>query len=137
MNKIQIFTDGSSLGNPGPGGFAAIMRFNGREKIVKGGEPVTTNNRMEMRALIEAFKKIKDKTVPVEVYSDSTLLVSTMTKGWKRKKNQDLWADLDKLAEGLKIEGEGGGGHAGHPENTRADRIAVAEATKQQINYQH
>ena|SRR3989338_6189843 len=137
MNKIQIFTDGSSLGNPGPGGFAAIMRFNGREKIVKGGEPVTTNNRMEMRALIEAFKKIKDKTVPVEVYSDSTLLVSTMTKGWKRKKNQDLWADLDKLAEGLKIEWHWVRGHAGHPENTRADRIAVAEATKQQINYQH
>lgn len=132
---IQIFTDGSSLGNPGPGGFCAIIKKSGEELIIKGGEAHTTNNRMEMTAIIRALEEIHKKFPKermCEVFSDSNLIISTITKGWKRKKNQDLWMQLDMAAE--KFEEIGWHwvrGHSNHPENTRADRIAVQEATKQ------
>lgn len=134
---IQIFTDGSSLGNPGPGGFCAIIKTknkSGKEFIVKGGEARTTNNRMEMMAIIRALEEIHKKFPKekvCEVFSDSNLIISTITKGWKRKKNQDLWVQLDTAAE--KFEEIGWHwvrGHSNHPENTRADKIAVQEATK-------
>ena len=128
---IEVFTDGSSLGNPGPGGFAAILRYKGKEKIISGGEPETTNNRMEMRAVISALKAIKNKNIPVKIYSDSSLIVNTMNDGWKKKKNVDLWEDLAKAAHGLKITWHWVRGHANHPENNRVDAIAVAAAKKQ------
>ena len=128
---IEIFTDGSSLGNPGPGGFAAILKFGTTEKIVKGGEPNTTNNRMEMRAVIEALKTIKKHDIPITVYSDSSLVIRTMTDGWKKKMNLDLWAELADVSGGLTITWKWVRGHAGHPENTRVDKLAVSEAKKQ------
>ncbi len=128
---IEIFTDGSSLGNPGPGGFAAILKFGTTEKIVKGGEPNTTNNRMEMRAVIEALKTIKKHDIPITVYSDSSLVIRTMTDGWKKKMNLDLWAELADVSGGLTITWKWVRGHAGHPENTRVDKLAVGEAKKQ------
>lgn len=129
---IDIFTDGSSLGNPGPGGYAAILRYGQKEKIVKGGEAHTTNNRMEIRAVIEALQNIKNKATPIRISSDSTLLVSTMTKGWKKKENLDLWKELEKLVKGRMIEWIWVKGHAGHKENNRVDMLAVSEAKKMQ-----
>ncbi len=134
--EVQIFTDGSSLGNPGPGGFGAIIKKGGKKFIVKGGELDTTNNRMEMSAIIAALywvnKKISDiKTCAV--FSDSQLIISTLNRGWKRKKNLDLWEKLDSMREKFdEITWHWIRGHAGHPENTEADKIAWGEAKKRQ-----
>lgn len=130
--EINIFTDGSSLGNPGPGGYAAILQYKGREKIIKGGEVNTTNNRMEIRAIIEALKILKEKSKKIRVHSDSTLLISTMTKGWKKKENLDLWKKLEKLVMGQEIQWIWVKGHADHKENNRVDMLAVSEAKKMQ-----
>ncbi|MEK7528201.1 MAG: ribonuclease H [Patescibacteria group bacterium] len=128
---IEIFTDGSSLGNHCQGVFAAILKFGTTEKILKVGEPNTTNNRMEMRAVIEALKTIKKHDIPITVYSDSSLVIRTMTDGWKKKMNLDLWAELADVSGGLTITWKWVRGHAGHPENTRVDKLAVGEAKKQ------
>lgn len=133
--EVKIFTDGSSLGNPGPGGYCGIVRYNGRKEIVKGGESHTTNNRMEMRGIIESLAFVHEsypEAKKCHVYSDSSLIISTINEGWKRKKNLDLWAALD--AQIVKFEDISWNwirGHNGHPENTEADFFAVAEAKKQ------
>lgn len=131
---VQIFTDGSSLGNPGPGGFGAIIKIENKEFIVKGGEKDTTNNRMEMSAIIAAlywFHKKFHEIKTCAVFSDSQLVISTMNRGWKRKKNLDLWKKLDTLVEKFdKISWHWVRGHAGHPENTKADKIAFLEAKR-------
>lgn len=132
---LRIYTDGSSLGNPGPGGFCALIQ-NGKEEIIaKGGDLMTTNNRMEMSAIIAglfAAHKHFPKEKTCEVFSDSNLIIQTLRMGWKRKKNLDLWQKLDAVAERfVKIDWRWIRGHAGHPQNTRADKIAVAEAKKQ------
>lgn len=127
---IDIFTDGSSLGNPGPGGYAAILRYGGKEKIVKGGEAHTTNNRMEIRAVIEALKILKKTSEKIIIHADSTLVISTMAKGWKKKTNLDLWKKLETLATGRGIKWKWVKGHAGHKENNRCDKLAVSEARK-------
>ncbi|MBI4994162.1 ribonuclease HI [Candidatus Peregrinibacteria bacterium] len=132
--SIQIFTDGSSLGNPGPGGFCAIIKKGARTFVVKGGEVKTTNNRMEMSAIIAglyyAHKKIPTEC-EVEVFSDSSLIIETMRRKWKRKKNLDLWAKLDAITVKFdKLKWHWIRGHGGHPENEAADRIAVLEAKK-------
>ena len=90
MQKITIYTDGSSLGNPGSGGYGAIIKTGEREIILKGGDPHTTNNRMEMRAVIEALKWVQQNKPQAEVdlFSDSSLVIRTLNQGWKRKKNQ-------------------------------------------------
>ena len=124
---IQIFTDGSCLGNPGPGGWAYIIQ-DGEQRAQESGQSVdTTNNRMEMMAAIEALKALP-ASQSVILHSDSQLLIKTMTLGWKRKKNQDLWAELDQLAARHRITWQWVRGHNGHPENEACDSLAQRAA---------
>ena len=143
MKHVDIFTDGACSGNPGPGGYGAILRFGDKEKEVSGGSHNTTNNRMELSAAIEALKILKEPC-EVTLYSDSQYLCNAMTKGWaekwrkngwKRGKNEpalnpDLWEELLNLTAIHKVEFSWVRGHAGHPENERCDRLAVAETEK-------
>ncbi|HZV54959.1 MAG TPA: ribonuclease HI [Rhodocyclaceae bacterium] len=135
-DAVDIFTDGACSGNPGPGGWGAILRHKGREKEMFGFDPETTNNRMELMAVIEALRSLK-RTVAVRVHTDSQYVQKGMTvwiHGWKRRgwktagkepvKNEDLWRSLDALAAGHKIEWLWVKGHAGHAENERADALA-------------
>ena len=120
---IDIYTDGSCHGNPGPGGWAAIIVENGRQNTLSGGETRTTSNRMELEAAIRGLGAVaRDSTVTI--YSDSRYLVNTMTKNWKRRANLDLWARLDALKVDRKVQWKWVPGHAGHPLNEEADRIA-------------
>lgn len=136
--EIFIYTDGSSLGNPGPGGYGALLKIQRKEIVVKGGAPMTTNNRMEMTAAIEALKKVKAlkfSAKKINIFSDSNLVVKTMAHGWKKKENIDLWQALLQLvasfeSKGCKFEWHWVKGHASHPENTKCDALAVAEAKK-------
>lgn len=134
---LTIYTDGSSLGNPGPGGFAGLIMSDGNKVIVKGGDKMTTNNRMEMSAIIASLAwvaKNMEHQKKVRVVSDSNLLIQTLTKGWRRKKNLDLWKKMDAVtAQFDSIEWQWTPGHAGHKENTEADRIARGEAKKRVI----
>jgi ribonuclease HI len=135
---IDIFTDGACSGNPGPGGWGAILRMDEKEKELFGGELQTTNNRMEMMAVIEALKALKQPvTLPVRVHTDSQYVqkgISEWIHNWKRRgwktankepvKNADLWRQLDQLASLQKVEWIWVRGHAGHIENERADELA-------------
>ncbi|HCA89151.1 MAG: ribonuclease HI [Legionellaceae bacterium] len=134
--KVQIFTDGACKGNPGPGGWGALLRFNQHEKTLFGGEPHTTNNRMELTAAIKALETLKSQCV-VDLYTDSDYLRQGMTSWllqWKKKgwlnaqkqpvKNQDLWQRLDELAHIHTITWHWVKGHSGHPENEKADKLA-------------
>lgn len=134
--RVRIFADGACKGNPGPGGWGAILRFGDIEKEIFGGEPATTNNRMELRAVIEALTLLT-RTCVIEVYTDSAYVqkgISEWIHGWKRNgwrtsdkkpvKNDDLWRVLDQLAAQHEIEWHWVKGHAGHPENERADELA-------------
>ena len=133
---VEIFTDGACRGNPGPGGWGAILRFNGVEKELYGAEQLTTNNRMEMMAAIAALTALK-RPCRVRVTTDSKYVQQGITEwlaGWKRKnwknaarqpvKNVDLWQELDRLAAPHDIQWQWVKGHAGHPENERADQLA-------------
>jgi len=133
---VIIYTDGACSGNPGPGGWGALLSWKGHEKTLFGGEPHTTNNRMELLAAIKALGTLKRK-VPVVVYTDSTYVRDGITrwiKGWKRNgwktraggmvKNADLWRELDTLSTGLGVEWRWVKGHAGDPGNERADALA-------------
>lgn len=137
-NTIQIYTDGACSGNPGPGGWGAVLRWNGHEKELSGGNPETTNNRMEMTAVIRALEALKKNSL-VEIYTDSKYVMDGITKwlpGWKAKgwktaakqpvKNQDLWQEMDALIQKHDVTFFWVKGHAGHPENERADALAVA-----------
>lgn len=136
MKEVEIFTDGACKGNPGPGGWGAVMRSGGHEKELYGGAPNTTNNRMEMMAAIEALKALNQRC-HVKLTTDSQYLRKGITEwidGWKRKgwktasrqpvKNAELWQELDKLVAGHDIEWHWVKGHSGHPENERADQLA-------------
>ncbi|MDR1476991.1 MAG: ribonuclease HI [Rickettsiales bacterium] len=136
MEKIRIYTDGACSGNPGPGGWGAILVCGSHTREIHGGKKPTTNNRMELRAVIEALRLVP-ADAPVEITTDSTYVKDGMTKwlaNWKAKgwrgsdkkpvKNQDLWAELDSLAARRDIEWRWVRGHAGHPENERADELA-------------
>jgi ribonuclease HI len=136
--SIEIFTDGACSGNPGPGGWGAILRWNGHEKELSGGEKETTNNRMEMTAVIKALEAVKKKS-KVAIYTDSKYVMDGITKwieGWKAKgwktadkkpvKNQDLWILLDEQVSRHDVAFHWVKGHDGHPENERADELAVA-----------
>ncbi|MBP9998638.1 MAG: ribonuclease HI [Bacteroidales bacterium] len=123
---IYLYTDGAASGNPGPGGYAAVLKCASLRKEISGGFARTTNNRMELLAVIKGLEAIRWKDVPVEIYSDSTYVVKTVTENWKRKKNQDLWAQLDAASAGRQLNWHWIKGHAGHPENERCDRLAVA-----------
>lgn len=133
---VSIYTDGACSGNPGPGGWGAILRYGDHEKELNGGEGETTNNRMEMTAVIEALKALK-KPCKVDLYTDSTYVKDGVTKwmdGWKAKgwktaakkpvKNQDLWLAMDAELARHSVTWHWIKGHAGHPENERADELA-------------
>lgn len=143
MKKITLFSDGSSLGNPGPGGFGTIIRYNGHEKAISGGEVYTTNNRMELRGVIEGLKALKEPC-EVEVFSDSSYVVNAINEwleGWvkrnfKKVKNPDLWQEYLDVSQPHRIQAFWVKGHAGHEENERCDKIArdVAEKLKKENN---
>jgi cyclic pyranopterin phosphate synthase len=125
--QISIYTDGACLGNPGPGGWGAIVQRNGEETELAGHEDGTTNNRMEVMASIKGLEATPEGSM-VTLYSDSQYLVNTMTKGWKRRANVDLWTRLDTLVAKRDVAWEWVRGHAGHPENERADKLATGMA---------
>jgi ribonuclease HI len=138
--KICIYTDGSSKGNPGPGGYGIVMKFNGKEKEFSQGFRLTTNNRMELMAVIVALEQLKTNQYPVEVYSDSKYVIDSITKGWvfgwqkkgfKGKKNPDLWQRFLLVYAKFSITYYWVKGHNGHPENERCDVLAVAGAEAQ------
>jgi ribonuclease HI len=133
---VEIYSDGACRGNPGPGGWGAVLRYNGREKELWGGEADTTNNRMELMAAIRALEALK-RTSRVKLFTDSTYVmkgITTWIHDWKRRgwrtadrkpvKNADLWERLDALAARHEVEWHWVKGHAGHPENERADELA-------------
>ncbi|WP_258103716.1 ribonuclease HI [Marinoscillum sp. MHG1-6] len=131
---IKIFTDGSAKGNPGPGGYGVILDYQGKRKEMSEGFRLTTNNRMELLAVIKGLEAIKKPGWEVLVYSDSKYVVDAVEKGWlagwvtknfKGKKNSDLWKRYLKVAEKHKVKFNWIKGHAGHPENERCDRLAV------------
>ena len=120
---IHIYTDGSCLGNPGPGGWAAIIEENGGKKRLGGREDDTTNNRMEILAVIKGLQATPSHS-EVTIFSDSQYVVNTMTKGWKRKANQDLWTALDPAVKERRVTWKWVRGHAGNPGNEEADALA-------------
>jgi len=135
-NVVRIYADGACKGNPGPGGWGAILRVGQKEKEIFGGESHTTNNRMELTAVIRALESLK-QPCPVEVYTDSQYVqkgISEWLPDWKRRgwrtadrkpvKNVDLWQELERLASEHRIAWHWVRGHAGHPENERADALA-------------
>ena len=122
---IYLYTDGAASGNPGPGGWGVVLTCGDARKELSGGFARTTNNRMELLAVIEGLEAIKWEGAEVHVFSDSTYVVRTLTEGWKRKKNHDLWARYDALAPRFRLSFTWIKGHAGHPENERCDRLAV------------
>lgn len=143
MKKVEIFTDGACSGNPGPGGWGAILRYNGVEKELSGGARETTNNRMELSAVIFALKALK---MPCEalITTDSKYVYESVTKGWvyswqkngwrkadkKPALNVDLWTELLELLSIHHVTFNWVKGHNEHPENERCDRLAVAECEK-------
>ena len=124
---IDIYTDGSCIGNPGPGGWAAIIVENNATRKLHGRAAHTTNNKMEVLAAIQGIEATPTG-VDLCVHSDSSYLINTMTKNWKRNKNRDLWARLDSAVAKRNVRWRWVKGHAGHPQNEKADRIANAEA---------
>ncbi len=137
--KIEIYTDGSCLGNPGPGGWGVLISYNGQEVELSGGEKDTTNNRMEMTAIIKALEWIrKDSGISqdelpkhkVSLHSDSNLIIQTLNQGWKKKANTDLWAEIDKLRAWLNIDWCWVKAHANSEKNNRVDTLAFNAASK-------
>ncbi|MBQ8134892.1 MAG: ribonuclease HI [Clostridia bacterium] len=129
MKQVELFTDGACRGNPGPGGWGAILRYAGREKELSGGEAETTNNRMELIAVIEGLKALKEPC-EVTLASDSQYVCKTITENWKKNKNIDLWNQLIPLLQKHKVKIVWVKGHNGHPENERCDKLAVMESRK-------
>ena len=143
MKQIEIYTDGACSGNPGPGGWGAVLRYNGIERELSGGEAATTNNRMELTAVIAALECLKEPCA-VELYSDSKYVIDALSKGWAvswRKKgwiksdkkpalNVDLWERLLKLTEAHEMHYHWVKGHADNEYNNRCDALAVAEREK-------
>jgi len=133
---VEVYADGACKGNPGPGGWGVLLRAGGRERELHGGEPATTNNRMELTAVIRALESLEGRR-RVRLYTDSQYVQKGITEwihDWKRRgwrtadkkpvKNVDLWMRLDELARGHEVEWHWVRGHAGHPENERADALA-------------
>jgi len=134
--KVELYTDGACKGNPGPGGWGALLRFQEAERELYGGEPDTTNNRMELTAVIEGLETLK-RPCGVRIVTDSQYVKQGITQwiarwrrnGWRTAskqpvKNRDLWERLDAALQRHRVEWQWVRGHAGHPENERADRLA-------------
>lgn len=143
MKRVCIYTDGACSGNPGPGGWAAILEYNGVERELSGGEPHTTNNRMELTAVIEALRALKE-SCEVDLYSDSKYVIDALEKGWvygwrkrnwiksdkKPALNPDLWETLLGEMARHQVKLHWVKGHASNPKNNRCDELAVAESRK-------
>ena len=143
MKTVTLYTDGACSGNPGPGGWGAILEWNGVEKELSGGENPTTNNRMELLAVISALEKLNQSCI-VELYSDSKYVIDALTKGWltswikngwrkadkKAVLNVDLWQRLLPLLEKHEMHYHWVKGHAENEKNNRCDQMAVAESKK-------
>ncbi len=140
--QVAIFTDGACKGNPGPGGWGVLLRMGGHEKELAGGDADTTNNRMEMRAVIEGLNALR-QPCEVELYSDSKYVIDGITKwihGWKKRgwvnaakkpvANAEMWRELDEAARRHNITWHWVKGHSGHPENERVDALASNEADR-------
>lgn len=142
-SQVMIYTDGACSGNPGPGGWGAILMWQGEERTLQGGERETTNNRMEMMAAIKALEALK-RPCQVELFSDSAYLINAFSQGWLAKwqkngwltskkepvENQDLWRRLLELAQIHEISWHKVKGHSDNPYNNRCDAMAVEEAAK-------
>ena len=136
--EVTLYSDGSSLGNPGPGGYGGILEFKGKEREFWGGESHTTNNRMELRGVIEGLKLIKEPC-DITVISDSSYvikainewLVGWVRKGFKKVKNVDLWEEYLEVSKPHNITGVWVRGHDGHEQNERCDKLAYDEAQRQ------
>jgi ribonuclease HI len=142
MKQVEIYTDGACKGNPGPGGWGVLLRMGGHEKELSGGEPDTTNNRMELMAAIMGLGALIEPCA-VDLYSDSKYVLDGMTKwihGWQRNgwvnaskkpvRNADLWHDLIEAARVHRVTWHWVRGHSGHPENDRVDALASAQAAR-------
>ena len=143
MKQVSIYTDGACSGNPGPGGWAAILIYNGREKVLSGGEPQTTNNRMELLGVISALQALKEPC-EVDLWSDSRYVIDALEKGWAQSwkekgwrkadktpaKNPDLWETLLQLTRQHLMHYHWVKGHAENPYNNRCDALAVQERDK-------
>ncbi len=141
MKKVELYTDGACKGNPGPGGYAAILCYSGKEKVISGGEKETTNNKMELTAVIEGLAALKEPC-EVEVFSDSKYVCDSVTLGWvykwrqnnwmrnKKEKalNIELWEKLLALLKVHNVTFIWIKGHKGHPQNERCDKIAVEQS---------
>ena len=143
LSKVQLYTDGACSGNPGPGGYGAILRCGSYEKEISGGESNTTNNRMELMAVIAGLEAL-NRSCDVTIYSDSKYFVDAIEKGWAKSwrakgwvksdktkaKNPDLWERVLDLLDNHKVTLVWIKGHAGHPENERCDQLAVEQSKK-------
>lgn len=143
MKTVTLYTDGACSGNPGPGGWGAILEFNGHERELSGGENPTTNNRMELTAVIRGLERLKEPCI-VELYSDSKYVIDGLSKGWaaswkkrgwvksdkKPALNPDLWDRLLQLTEIHSLRYHWVKGHADNPKNNRCDELAVIESHK-------
>ena len=143
MKTVTIYTDGACSGNPGPGGWGAILAYQDREKELSGGAPETTNNRMELTAVIQALKMLNQSCI-VELYSDSKYVIDALEKGWaagwqkrgwtkadkKPALNADLWQELLEQVSRHQVHYHWVKGHADNPKNNRCDQLAVAESKK-------
>jgi ribonuclease HI len=138
MSEIKLYTDGASRGNPGPGGFGVILMWNNHRKEISGGYRKTTNNRMELLAVITGLEAITKKELPVVIYSDSQYVVKAIEEGWLDnwiktdfkggKKNKDLWTWYYEISRNRKIKMKWVKGHADNPFNIRCDELATAAA---------
>ncbi len=143
MKEVTIYTDGACSGNPGPGGWAAILQYGAHEKEISGGDPMTTNNRMELLGVISALERLREPC-RVQVYSDSKYVIDAITKGWAARwkargwmrtakepaKNPELWERLLGLLNKHDVTFHWVKGHAENPYNNRCDELAVAEWKK-------
>lgn len=146
MKKVTVFTDGACSGNPGPGGYGVILKYGNHVKELSAGYKRTTNNRMELMAIIAALEALKEPC-EVELYSDSRYIVDAINKGWAKRwrangwkrnkkeaaKNPDLWQRLLDLLDKHRVTVHWVRGHAGHPENERCDQLAVAAAAGNEL----
>lgn len=144
---ITIYTDGSSRGNPGPGGYGVILFYQGKKRELSGGFRRTTNNRMELYAVISGLKALKRNDIPIHVYSDSQYVVKAVKEGWLNnwiktsfkggKKNRDLWTEFHELSKSYQIIFHWVRGHADNPYNNRCDELATSAADGRMLEVDH